>query len=44
MSEQTSRRSLLQNTALVAGAAALASATKAVAQNAPAAEDTSAWK
>jgi haloacetate dehalogenase len=44
MSEKTSRRSLLQNTALVAGAAALASGTRALAQNAAAAEDTSAWK
>jgi haloacetate dehalogenase len=43
MSEQT-RRELLQKTALVAGAAALASATPALAQDTPAAEDTSAWK
>ena len=44
MSEKTSRRSLLQNTALIAGAAALSSAGKALAQNASAPEDTSAWK
>jgi len=45
MSDQNqTRRELLQKTALVAGAAALASATQAVAQNTPAAEDTSAWK
>jgi haloacetate dehalogenase len=44
MSEKTSRRSLLQNTALIAGAAALASGTRALAQDAAAAEDTSAWK
>ena len=34
----------MQNTALVAGAAALASGTRALAQDAAAAEDTSAWK
>jgi haloacetate dehalogenase len=44
MSEQT-RRELLQKTALVAGAAAaLASGTQVLAQDTPAAEDTSAWK
>jgi hypothetical protein len=45
MSDQNqTRRELLQKTALVAGAAALASATQALAQSTPAAEDTSAWK
>ena len=38
------RRSLLQKTALAAGASALASATQALAQDTPATEDTSAWK
>src|SRR5690349_15502627 len=40
---KTSRRSVLQNTALAAGAAALI-ARKAPAQESAAAEDTSAWK
>ena len=46
MSDQNqTRRELLQKTALVAGAAALASATtQALAQSTPAAEETSAWK
>ena len=45
MSDQNqTRRELLQKTALLAGAAVLASATQARAQNTPAAEDTSAWK
>src|SRR5437762_1363730 len=45
MSDQNqTRRELLQKTALVAGAAALASGTRALAQTATAAEDTSAWK
>ena len=38
------RRSLLQKTALAAGASALASATHALAQNTTATEDASAWK
>jgi len=38
------RRSLLQKTALAAGASALASATQALAQDTLATEDTSAWK